>query len=64
MKKIILLFILFISACALRAQDTIYPYEPGYPFYADSIQYFWETGPVIHFSVIELSPHRQSLTDK
>ena len=45
MKKIILLFILFISACALRAQDTIYPYEPGYPFYADSIQYFWETGP-------------------
>ena len=36
MKKIILLFILFISACALRAQDTIYPYSPDYPFFKDS----------------------------
>ena len=45
MKRIVFLVSLLVSMFTLRAQDTIYPYEPGYPFYADSIQYFWETGP-------------------
>ena len=44
MKKLLYLLVFVTLHISVTAQDTIYPYEPGYPFYADSVQYFWATG--------------------
>ena len=43
MQKLLYLLVFVTLHISVTAQDTIYPYEPGYPFYADSVQYFWET---------------------
>ena len=45
MKKLLYLLVFVTLHISATAQDTIYPYEPGYPFYADSVQHFWSTGP-------------------